>query len=56
MDLDNPDLVIGAREHSPLVVGEGIDENFIASDVMALSQVTNKFKFLRRWANSFNWK
>ena len=47
IDLDNPDLVIGAREHSPLVVGEGIEENFIASDVMALSQVTNKFKFLQ---------
>ena len=47
IDLENPDLVIGAREHSPLVVGEGIEENFIASDVMALSQVTNKFKFLQ---------
>ena len=46
IDVNNPDFVIGAREHSPLVVGEGIDENFIASDVMALSQVTNKFKFL----------
>ena len=46
MDVNNPDFVIGAREHSPLVVGEGVDENFIASDVMALSQVTNKFKFL----------
>ena len=46
MDVNNPDYVIGAREHSPLVVGEGVDENFIASDVMALSQVTNKFKFL----------
>ena len=46
MDKNNPDYIIGARERSPLVVGEGVDENFIASDVMALSQVTNKFKFL----------
>ncbi len=46
MDRNNPDYIIGARERSPLVVGEGVDENFIASDIMALSQVTNKFKFL----------
>jgi glucosamine--fructose-6-phosphate aminotransferase (isomerizing) len=46
LDKNEPEQIIGAREHSPLVVGEGVDENFIASDIMALSQVTNRFKFL----------
>ena len=30
-----PDLVVGARRNSPLVVGRGQDENFLASDVAA---------------------
>lgn len=47
LDKNEPEQIIGAREHSPLVVGEGVDENFIASDIMALSQVTNRFKFLK---------
>jgi len=41
-----PETVIGARSGSPLVVGLGIDENFIASDQMALRQVTDRFVFL----------
>ena len=32
---DTPDLVIGARRNSPLVVGRGNGENFLASDVSA---------------------
>lgn len=43
---DNPDLIIGCRSGSPLVVGLGIDENFLASDVLALRQVTDKFIYL----------
>ena len=35
-----------ARSGSPLVIGVGIDENFIASDQMALRQVTDRFIFL----------
>ena len=31
IDKDNPDLIIGARNQSPLVIGEGYDENFVAS-------------------------
>ena len=31
----NPDLVVGARRNSPLVVGVGDGENFLASDVAA---------------------
>jgi glucosamine--fructose-6-phosphate aminotransferase (isomerizing) len=32
---DVPDLVVGARRNSPLVVGRGVGENFLASDVSA---------------------
>ena len=35
IDSDNPDLVVGARRNSPLVVGVGNGENFLASDVSA---------------------
>lgn len=35
IDPRQPDLVVGARRNSPLVVGVGIEENFLASDVSA---------------------
>ncbi|NYE49814.1 glucosamine--fructose-6-phosphate aminotransferase (isomerizing) [Spinactinospora alkalitolerans] len=35
MSVDNPDLVVAARRNSPLVVGRGKGENFLASDVAA---------------------
>jgi glucosamine--fructose-6-phosphate aminotransferase (isomerizing) len=35
VDSDQPDLVVGARRNSPLVVGRGEGENFLASDVAA---------------------
>ena len=38
--------MIAARSGSPLVVGKGIGENFIASDVLALKPVTDKFIYL----------
>ena len=44
--LDFPDQLIGARQGSPLVVGVGIDENFIASDPQALRPVTDRFIYL----------
>ena len=43
---DQPDTIIAARSGSPLVIGVGIDEHFIASDQMALRQVTDRFVFL----------
>jgi glucosamine--fructose-6-phosphate aminotransferase (isomerizing) len=41
-----PDLIVGARKGSPLVVGVGIEEAFLASDPMALLQVTDRFIYL----------
>ncbi|MGB2376041.1 MAG: glutamine--fructose-6-phosphate transaminase (isomerizing), partial [Porticoccaceae bacterium] len=41
-----PECLIGARSGSPLVIGVGIEEHFIASDQMALRQVTDRFVFL----------
>ncbi|NRB37320.1 MAG: glutamine--fructose-6-phosphate transaminase (isomerizing) [Pseudomonadales bacterium] len=38
--------IIVARSGSPLVIGVGIDENFIASDQLALRQVTDRFVYL----------
>ncbi len=35
IDSEQPDLVVGARRNSPLVVGRGEGENFLASDVAA---------------------
>jgi glucosamine--fructose-6-phosphate aminotransferase (isomerizing) len=43
---DNPDVLVAARKGSPLVIGVGIGENFIASDVSALLPVTQRFIFL----------
>ena len=46
IQMDNPEQMIAARKGSPLVVGVGIGENFIASDQLALLQVTDRFMFL----------
>lgn len=46
MDKNNPDKLVVARSGSPLVIGLGIGENFIASDPMALLPVTRQFMFL----------
>ncbi|MFT6663976.1 MAG: glucosamine--fructose-6-phosphate aminotransferase (isomerizing) [Porticoccus sp.] len=42
-----PGILIGARSGSPLVIGVGIEETFLASDQMALRQVTDRFVFLK---------
>ena len=39
---DNPNLIVGARRNSPLVVGVGSGENFLASDVSAFISHTKK--------------
>ena len=42
----DPNRIIGARKGSPLVVGVGIEEHFIASDAMALAPVTHQVIYL----------
>ncbi|MCG7948171.1 MAG: glutamine--fructose-6-phosphate transaminase (isomerizing) [Candidatus Thiodiazotropha taylori] len=43
---DDPDQMVVIRAGSPLVIGLGDQENFIASDVFALLPVTQQFIFL----------
>ncbi|WP_339937253.1 glutamine--fructose-6-phosphate transaminase (isomerizing) [Undibacterium luofuense] len=43
---DEPHRVIGARHGSPLIVGVGQGENFLASDAMALAGVTDQIIYL----------
>ena len=43
---NDPDRIIATRSGSPLVIGVGIGEHFIASDVFALLPVTQQFIFL----------
>ncbi len=42
----DPDRLILAREGCPVVIGLGVEENFVASDVSALLPVTRRFMFL----------
>lgn len=46
MSTDHPNTLIACRKGSPLVIGVGIGEHFIASDVAALLPVTQRFIFL----------
>ena len=43
---DEPHRVIGARAGSPLILGAGQGENFLASDAMALAGVTDQIVYL----------
>ena len=43
---DEPDKLIGARNESPLIVGIGSNENFIASDVPSILGYTNRIIYL----------
>jgi glucosamine--fructose-6-phosphate aminotransferase (isomerizing) len=42
----DPECIVLAREGAPVVIGLGIEENFVASDVAALLPVTRRFMFL----------
>ena len=46
IDRNFPDQIVVARSGSPLVIGIGIGENFVASDPLALGQVTDRFVYL----------
>ena len=41
-----PDTLIAVRKGSPLIIGVGLGENFIGSDVQAMLPVTNRFIYL----------
>ncbi|CAM3604230.1 glutamine--fructose-6-phosphate transaminase (isomerizing) [Bordetella sputigena] len=43
---DEPHRVVGARQGSPLVVGIGDNENFLASDALALAGTTDRIIYL----------
>jgi len=46
IDARDPTRLVATRQGSPLVIGVGFQEHFIASDVFALLPVTNRFIFL----------
>jgi len=46
IDRTDEDRIIAARSGSPLIIGVGVEENFIASDVHALLKETQKFIYL----------
>jgi len=46
IDNTEPNKLVVARSGSPLVIGVGIGENFVASDPLALGQVTDRFIYL----------
>ena len=46
LHLRHPDTIVAAKRMSPLVVGLGKDENYVASDVPALLSSTRDFLFL----------
>ncbi|OOF89430.1 glutamine--fructose-6-phosphate aminotransferase [Rodentibacter ratti] len=46
LDRNHPEHLVAARSGSPLVIGLGIGENFLASDQLALLSVTRRFIFL----------
>jgi glucosamine--fructose-6-phosphate aminotransferase (isomerizing) len=43
---EEPHRVVGAREGSPLIVGVGKNENFLASDALALAGTTDQIIYL----------
>ena len=47
LDKNNPDEIIAARKSSPLVVGIGTDEFFLASDATPIVEYTDKVVYLQ---------
>jgi len=46
---DHPEQIVCMRKESPLIVGLGKDENFVASDVTAILQYTRKVVYLENF-------
>ncbi|WMY97459.1 MAG: glutamine--fructose-6-phosphate transaminase (isomerizing) [Arsenophonus sp.] len=47
MDKNNPEVLIAARSSSPLIIGLGFNENFLASDQLAILSFTNNLIYLK---------
>ena len=48
VDAEDPDRVVVSRVASPLVIGVGIGENYVASGIQALLPVTQRFIYLEQ--------
>lgn len=46
IDRNDPERLVVARSGSPIVIGYGVGENFLASDQLALLSVTRRFSYL----------
>jgi len=46
MDVEDPTRLVAVRSGSPLVLGIGVGEHFVASDALALQPVSNQFVYL----------
>jgi glucosamine--fructose-6-phosphate aminotransferase (isomerizing) len=46
VDVNEPNTIIGARKSSPLVIGVGKDETFLASDATPIIEYTNQVVYL----------
>jgi len=46
ISLLHPQTLLATRKGSPLIIGLGLGENFVASDILALRQVTDRFIYL----------
>ena len=46
LSVDNPDEIIVAKKDSPMVIGKGEGENFVASDIPAVLKYTSNFYFM----------
>ena len=49
----HPDLIVGARKDAPLAIGVGKHENFLASDVLAFIERTDRVIFLDNYEVAF---
>ena len=47
LDKNDPDVIVGARKSSPLVIGVGDSEYFLASDASPIIKFTNKVVYLK---------